>query len=495
MPPRTIDSISRAALVLALVRCRFITGWRASWGSRLARNVLYKMLLFSLAASVVIPLLFAQIVDLAQYNPWNVTDYVKMFAPGADYRPIYQASAALAAGENIYAMTPNIALDKLDPGRILNGSFSNYSYSPPLAYILLPLAYLPFGQSMAALSWLTVIFGVLGMYFAAKCFPWTWVVFPAGLLVYAQSTFIHFELERGQTDTLLLFLVSLGAYLYFVRRNSVATGFVLALGALVKVTPAIFVVLFVVRKDFKAMTSFIMSSVTMILLTGVPDWIHWYTKVAPFWSQVRVGWGMDHSLNYLLSWFFPETAGIHYWAFAACFVLTLAVMGLACANPRRDRYFLVELSIISILMNIATPWSSNYKLVLFIFPYLTLFTLALLELPKRLTALCAGLYFTALFFMAPVSTIPVVRVFTVVLPGLLHGERYDNNRFFEIISTRVIESVPLDSLFVDRRAAIGAMLLLASHLAVYVTVTLRERAAAASRTTADNPRGRTHGTS
>lgn len=460
----------------ASVLFRFKSEWRRSWSNPFVFRIFSFVLGLSLFLSVFVPVAVCYYIDIDQFkNPWGIIDYIEMYAPGADFRPIYQASAALGEGDSVYVMTPNVPAEKLDPNRILSSGFSNYSYSPPLAYLLYPMSLLPFKASYTLLCFLTLAWCVLGIYFASRCFPWPWAVFFTGIVLYAQSLFLRFELERGQTDALLLLLISFGIYLFHIKRQSILPGAIFSLAALIKVTPAIFVVVFILRKDKLAIVSFVLSAVAIVLLTDVNDWYYWVTEVAPFWSRVRVGWGMDHSFNYLATWFLPENADFSKVAFLSLAILTLLFMWLAIVNPEYRRCHLLEFSIVSILMNVATPWSSNYKLILLIFAYLMPFVVIMLNLPVGVVFFVFISYFASFLLLFPVSTVFIVRLFTVVLPLYFKGEILSNVQLYEVFSTRILDGNTFDSLFYDRRAAIAVFLLLLVHLFVYAYVTFAAR--------------------
>jgi len=192
-----------------------------------------------------------------------------LFGPkfGLDFTQYYVASRMVLEGEaqNIYR-TDGYYRDKAATyGAVTDaGETMTNAYPPFVAFCFIPFALLPFKPAL-------LLFSVTGMLALAAG---VWAFFAdeervtrrdftvAGLLITFSFFPVYYSLYLGQVNALLFLCAAL--VLYFSRRGRPGwAGFFIALAALIKIYPAVFMLFFAVKRQFKPVVAAIVSMIVL----------------------------------------------------------------------------------------------------------------------------------------------------------------------------------------------------------------------------------------
>ena len=216
-----------------------------------------------------------------------------------DFRAYYAAGRALHMGINPYdgaAVREGVQL----PG---SQSMLMYLYPPPTLAITYGLAMLPFPAAQvpwAVFQYLLGIGALVLLWRAAGCAfgsPVSVLIAVAFLL----SGAVTLLFQWGQFDMIVLALVA-GAVLALVRQRSLWAGVLLGLAAVAKVTPAAFVVVLLVRREWKALLGF---GMTIGVLMGSS----YLVLGDEVFGQWRVN--LEKQPNHLASMISPQNMSLH----------------------------------------------------------------------------------------------------------------------------------------------------------------------------------------
>lgn len=176
--------------------------------------------------------------------------------PQVDFTTYYLAARALAAGQSPYDQA---VLNRLaaEGGGL---DVVAYIYPPVFAVLLRPLAMLPHPTAAAVWFWLNLAWLVAGVALVARWLALGPAALAAGLLWAALLPPTHDTLLLGQVNTLLLALVA-GALLAVGREprgagGELAGGALLALAAVIKLFPAVFVLVLAAHGRWRAVAAF-----------------------------------------------------------------------------------------------------------------------------------------------------------------------------------------------------------------------------------------------
>lgn len=308
---------------------------------------------------VFFPLLISQFVG----KPATFVDWFPMSSKGGDYIATYVASKALLDGHNIYLNNASLGDEYRD--QFAGGADSRYSYTPLQAVVLSPLSILSFEDSRVLWAMISALLILVGIVLISSLAKHKTIAFVFLAVFYGLSSFFWFQIERGQTDALLVFFLSLSLYLYLKKRNAPWAALFFSLAVLLKVFPLLLVLFFLLRKEYKFLIYTLLFSLLTISATGLSQWSYWLFDVLPNYANYYLGAEVDHSLAYLLSGFwdseFPRVVRIAR-IVSVFFVFLYITVGYLSKHRHRN-HLLIELAVLSIIAEISTPWSANYKLV------------------------------------------------------------------------------------------------------------------------------------
>lgn len=417
-----------------------------------ARAAAWRVFAGYAAFTLVFSVLFPWYVCAKYHVAWWPLDWYPMSNPGGDYVATYVAANALMSGLPIWDNHRHLGPRFTDP--TAHGPRSRYGYPPLQVFILWPLGMLDYDASLRA--WNVISLGLIAasLLLVARLYPGPpLLVVLAGLMVYAPASFLQFHLERGQTDSLLLFFLAAWAYFYFGHRNIWLAGFFLAAATLLKLVPGLLGLVLLLRRDWRGVAATAAGAAAIMLATGPQHWYYWLTEIIPHHTAIVYGSNIDHSLAYLIEGFVPDLSAALGWARVTWFVMLGTFLLVRWWHPQRDRLGLLDLGILSILFEFAPPYSVNYKLVALVFVFLAPFAVLKLEISRRRPLLAAAPLLAALVAMVPFFSEYVTRLpFSLAAAGL---------------PGNVIPSNPLDPFLTDRKVAVALVFVLGYLLLLY----------------------------
>ncbi|GAB3583278.1 glycosyltransferase 87 family protein [Amycolatopsis endophytica] len=238
---------------------------------------------------------------------------------------------------DVYRLGARALFDHGDPYGALpptrNGTFLPFTYPPFAAFVFAPLLVIPPDVALAGITVVSVLAlgAVLALCFARHDRR-LHVFGGIALIVQAVALFsepVRATLGFGQVNLLLMLLVTVDA-LAPVRRG----GFLVGLAAAVKLTPAAFVLFFLLRKDFRAAARAVATFAGCALLA----WVIAPRASVTYWTKLvfagdRVG-DPGYIGNQSLRGLFARL-GAPTWAWAVAVVVTLVVTVLVMRGADR----------------------------------------------------------------------------------------------------------------------------------------------------------------
>jgi hypothetical protein len=419
---------------------------RLSLPPRGAAQVLLLTVVFTATFSIAVPWLLTS----TYRTHLKPLDWYPETNRGGDYLVTYAAANRLRAG-----LPLNPGAEKYGAPYDQDGG-GPYAYPPPHAYAFVPLSALPWEISYPLWEALTLALIVASCVLASRITRYPWVSLACLLLVYAQASFTQFQLERGQTDALTLFFTVLTVYLYVTRpRNPYLVGFILASGALFKLLPGALALFFLLRRDIRVLAAAAATAAVLVILTGVDHWVYWFTTALPYYRDYFLGMNVDHSLSYLLEGATDLPTALMVSRVLAV-ILVVAYCALVILNRERGRYLLLELAILTTIVEVATPWSANYKLIVLLFFFLAPIALLEVEFVRRRPVL-----FQLPLLLGWVMLVPLFGEYLTRLPYSL---------LVNVLPSPVILSNPLDPFITDRKVAVALVFSLLYLIGIYFVV-------------------------
>ncbi|MGZ4818236.1 MAG: glycosyltransferase family 87 protein [Terriglobales bacterium] len=208
---------------------------------------------------------------------------------GLDFTQYYVASRMVLEGEarNIYRTDSYYFAKAASYGAVTHagGTMTN-AYPPFVAFCLIPFALLPFRPALLLFS----ITGLLALgagvwaFFADEDRMTRRDFTLAGLLITLSFFPVYYSFYMGQINALLFLCVAL--VLYFAQRGRPwCAGFFIALATLIKLFPAVLIVFFAVKRQFKpvaaAMVSLIVLGAVSLTVFQVSQYVSYFSQVLP----------------------------------------------------------------------------------------------------------------------------------------------------------------------------------------------------------------------
>lgn len=256
-------------------------------------------------------------------------------------------SAALLHGQALYGTLPPTG----------DGQLLLFTYPPFAAIVLAPLALLPYWAACLALTLLTlgllavVLRTVLGTPYAWPLLVGAEVLEPVLRTVYA-----------GQIDLLLLTLVVLDVLVVAPRWPR---GLLIGLAAAIKLTPAIFLLYFLLRRDGRAaltaVLTFAAATAAGFLLAGADSVRYW---TGALWDTGRVGEptyaGNQSLLGLLARAGVPADARTAWWLPLVAVVLVLTALGMRRALAAGETTVALGLNAVGGLLVSPISWTHHW---------------------------------------------------------------------------------------------------------------------------------------
>lgn len=316
----------------------------------------------------------------------------------SDFATFYSAAEAFADGQSPYTLST-----LQDTGRDdFAGWIGRYLYPPPFAALVVrPLTILPFDGArrvwvgIEATAYLMALYLLAGVVFPRRDRLTLLVTATVGLL---WSPF-RLDLRLGSVSGILLLL--LVVFLHALRRRQdVRAGLALGAAVLLKVSPAVVVVLLLLRGRTRVVLAALAGIVGLALVSlpasGLQSWTDYVTRVVPLLGTANFSWFTNQSLDALFWRLFMQNPDTTPWTESVALYRTLSVASSAVVlgvlgrwtwrrrSPREpDRSELVWLSclgLVAALLVARVTW--EYMTVLAI-PCLLLWLQEILRRPSR----------------------------------------------------------------------------------------------------------------
>ncbi|MEU4254030.1 glycosyltransferase 87 family protein [Amycolatopsis sp. NPDC026612] len=263
-------------------------------------------------------------------------------------------SAALLHGRALYGTLPLTG----------DGQSLLFTYPPFAAIVLAPLALLPYWAACLALTLLTlaVLALVLATVLRALGVRSDWQRVAALLLAAEVLEPVLRTLYAGQIDLLLLALVVLDV---LVDTPRWPRGLLIGLAAAVKLTPAVFLLYFLLRRDGRAAltaaVTFLAASAMGFLLAGADSVRYW---TGALWNTGRVGEptyaGNQSLLGLLARAGVPADARTAWWLPPAAVVLVLTALGVRRALAAGETTVALGLNAVGGLLVSPISWTHHW---------------------------------------------------------------------------------------------------------------------------------------
>ncbi len=196
------------------------------------------------------------------------------------------AAKRVLTGTNIYSYKEG------DPEM---GMYSMYVYPPLFAILFVPFALMPFVVSVFSWFFLNFCFFFLSLYLVLKKLKLLDHTLPSFFILAFLSNVGAYSssLSNAQVNVVILFCLSL-VYYFYLDNKKFLSGLLLALGVAIKLTPLLFVVYFLIKREFKILIYF---SIGIFLF---------------FFAIPSAVFGWENNTNLLSQWFHgvPLTMGL-----------------------------------------------------------------------------------------------------------------------------------------------------------------------------------------
>ncbi len=243
-------------------------------------------------------------------------DTLRVMSLRTDFASFYYAGKAAAKDLNIYDAFTLDSLAALDG---ISNHVLPYLYPPFLAVVSRPLAEMNPLEAQRAWDYVQVILATLSAILLCLTMPWRgagsipdsyWV--RAGSVTLAGILMLPFgqNIAFGQVNIAVLFFLSLSFYFLYQGKSDWLAGIALAAAILIKVTPALIAVFFLLGWRWKALTATLIGMGLLILATfdiaGREAWGYFLQFVPNMGFARNVDGGFHPSIvaNFSLAGFF-----------------------------------------------------------------------------------------------------------------------------------------------------------------------------------------------
>jgi alpha-1,2-mannosyltransferase len=275
-------------------------------------------------------------------------------------------SAVLLHGGALYGTLPSTQ----------DGQHLPFTYPPFAAILLSPLTLMPYWTAGVVMTLLTlglaavVLVVVLRSLDALPTGSRRWVVLGALLLLAEVVEPLRTAVYAGQVDVLLMALVALDV---LVDTPRWPRGLLVGLAAALKLTPAVFVLYFLLRRDRRAAAvaglSFLVATRIGFLCAG-SDSVRYWTGLV--FDDTRIGdpaYASNQSwLGMLTRTGLPATQRTELWLALAAVTVALTVVGMRRALAARQHTVALGLNAVCGLLISPISWSHHWVWVVVVLP-------------------------------------------------------------------------------------------------------------------------------
>lgn len=234
------------------------------------------------------------------YGGFNIGRSVLGPGRGIDFAQYYVAGRLVLAGEpetmydtgTLYQAKARSFGVKGVPWESGVREVMTYAYTPLVAYLMVPLALLPYrvAASVFSLASMMALIAGIALLVVNREARRRQVLLWSGLLAAMAFAPVHLTLHTGQINCLLFLCLALG--LYFARRDkALFAGLFIALAVHIKLSPLVLLPFFVIRRQFRLAAVSLLFVIVLAVLTAAAGGLDLYhlflSKVLP--SQYFAG--------------------------------------------------------------------------------------------------------------------------------------------------------------------------------------------------------------
>ncbi len=339
------------------------------WLQRLGRNRLWDV-------GVVIVFVL-RLIKLAVMLPSRANDL--------DFSHYYLASRLLLEGKSVYSTS--LAPLYRQYGFVPFQDLSMETNSPPLLWLVSPLALLPPHQAFAIwvileIGSLCVVFWLIWQLLGSKLSRRGWWFVCATVLA-SDAVYWHFYTSQVQ---LLLAATLLTAYALHKAGKHTSACLAVACAGVLKLFPFILLPWFVWRSGATIQGRIRRASIVLgfttfvVLITGINQWKDFFQLGVPRLSRWALNFFPNHSIPSLVaklgytSGFFARSSIEGWWVSVTIGLALIGLIYLVCLrnSPRRDEE--IEFCLLSTAMLACAGFNQSHYFVLMIFPIVALCT-------------------------------------------------------------------------------------------------------------------------
>lgn len=306
--------------------------------------------------------------------------------------------------------TPNISVYDIDTANKYSipeaTEIHSFSYSMLAAYIMAPLALIPYFKAKAAMIFINILMYLAAIAIALRLggASGRWFVYPLMLLC-LWPPFIN-NMQQGQINAMLLFLISVAVFAATKNRPNLC-GIILAIAALFKVFPlAIAMVLGI--KNWRIFASCI---VTFVIYFFIPGSLKWFEAI----SNTLTRFNFLH--NPIYSWL-QQFGPVWFWVYAS----TIASFSAFVAYRAKDANYTILTSFAIHAVLLIIPIIEYPHLTLLALPYAYIIISS--KRPNRmlLTTIFLSLIMISIpFFSVKLLLFKIIAPKVIILLGLFVG--------------------------------------------------------------------------
>jgi hypothetical protein len=255
--------------------------------------------------------------------------------------------------------TPNTSIYDIDtvdkysiPEAIENAGFP---YSMPVAYIMSPLALMPYFKAKAAMIFINILMYLSAISIALKMgrASGRWFAYPLALLC-LWWPFIQ-NMRQGQVNGILLFLVAL-AVLAATKNRPTICGIFLAIAALFKLFP-IAIAMMLGIKNWRIFASCLFVFIISFLVPGSPRWIEAISSYPRYYIHY----------SFIYSWL-KQFGLVWFWIYASTIA---AISALIVYRAKNANYpIITSFAILAVFLTMPILEITHFTLLPFSYAYL-----------------------------------------------------------------------------------------------------------------------------
>ncbi len=280
---------------------------------------------------------------------------------GLDFHSYYYSAKHLHGGDSLYfAEKQKLHFEK---------ELKNFFVYPPLMAVLFtPFSYFQFELSFLLYTVFCIAIFIVTIILLSESLYEKRVFSAVVLFSFFSSPLLIMHLDRGQTDVIILFLLTL-SYISLRNDRNITVGILIGFAASLKITPLIFLP-YLFLKSKKAFLSSIATIAIVFLIFPLNYWQEFFEKIFAFSTSISSGIFSNGLLGvisnrYTAAFISPEVSRYIFFAIISIIIMvTFIVFFKSINNEKSKELIIVDFAILSSLMIIIPPTSWVYNGVL-----------------------------------------------------------------------------------------------------------------------------------